>query len=118
MLLCFRLYSFFHCLVIAVAQLRRAGTASLYFYTVSPALRSSHALYVNFGVAACHCDACRAGLELLAADPLLWAGFRGQPSGSPPTETPGNACDSEHPRVLGASAHCDARIARTNAGTK
>jgi hypothetical protein len=30
----YRLYCFFHCLVIAVAQVRRAGTACLYFYTV------------------------------------------------------------------------------------
>ena len=33
-LMYFRLYCFFHCLVIALAQVRRAGTASLYFYTV------------------------------------------------------------------------------------
>ena len=33
-LLYFRLYCFCHCLVIAVAQVRRAGTACLYFYTV------------------------------------------------------------------------------------
>ena len=55
LLMYFRLYSFFHCLVIAVAQLRRAGTACLYFYTVSSGLGSCQRPVTNCGrVTACH----------------------------------------------------------------
>ena len=58
MLLYFRLYSFFHCLCIAVAQLRRAGRASLYFYTVCCAPRSSHAMHASLCVIECHPGVC------------------------------------------------------------
>ena len=103
MLLCFRLFCFFHCLFIAIAQLRRAGTASLYFYTVRaliPALY--HVISASHDVTVCHCGTRCAGLELLVTHPVFRAGFPGQHPGTSPAETSGIASDSPPPRVLGA----------------